>query len=361
MCLAEALLRIPDRATRDALIRDKISTGNWRPCRPLPVPLRQCRHLGLVRHRQADQSTSSEAGLSRADPLIGRSGEPMIRKGVDMAMRMMGEQFVTGQTIAEAWRTAARWKPRASAIPTTCSARPRPPPPMPTATTRLRAGDPRHRQGLRKARHLRRPRHFHQALRPAPALQPRAAGPGDGELLPRVTTLACWPPIRHRPEHRCRGSRPAGTVARPAGSVCASTRAWRAGTASASSCRPTRSAPACAGLHHRPRPPQRPPGDGATGERRILGQRDQARPGRRAGRLPGLHPQDPHRRVLHRLRPQAAGGAGCHLPAIRHAQCPDAVGHPCHGRQNFYPASTSSSVCTAWASRFTKKSSAATS
>jgi hypothetical protein len=49
----------------------------------------------------------------------------MIRKGVDMAMRLMGEQFVTGETIAEAWPTPASSKPRASATPTTCSAKPR--------------------------------------------------------------------------------------------------------------------------------------------------------------------------------------------------------------------------------------------
>jgi RHH-type proline utilization regulon transcriptional repressor/proline dehydrogenase/delta 1-pyrroline-5-carboxylate dehydrogenase len=55
-------------------------------------------------------------------------------------------------------------------------------------------------------------------------------------------------------------------------------------------------------LAAQPPPPDDPPGQG-----RVLGQRDQARPGRRPGRLPGLHPQGVHRRVLHRLRPQAAG------------------------------------------------------
>ena len=54
MCLAEALLRIPDAATRDALIRDKISTGQWHQHRrPEPVALRQCRDLGADAHRQA--------------------------------------------------------------------------------------------------------------------------------------------------------------------------------------------------------------------------------------------------------------------------------------------------------------------
>jgi RHH-type proline utilization regulon transcriptional repressor/proline dehydrogenase/delta 1-pyrroline-5-carboxylate dehydrogenase len=40
--------------------------------------------------------------------IIGKSGEPLIRKGVDMAMRLMGEQFVTGETIAEALANARK-------------------------------------------------------------------------------------------------------------------------------------------------------------------------------------------------------------------------------------------------------------
>ncbi len=103
MCLAEALLRIPDSATRDALIRDKISTADWQS------------HLGnssslfvnaatwglLITGKLT--TTNSEGGLSSAiTRLIGKGGEPLIRKGVDLGLRMMGEQFVTGQTIAEA-------------------------------------------------------------------------------------------------------------------------------------------------------------------------------------------------------------------------------------------------------------------
>ncbi|WP_428851951.1 trifunctional transcriptional regulator/proline dehydrogenase/L-glutamate gamma-semialdehyde dehydrogenase [Imbroritus primus] len=103
MCLAEALLRIPDAATRDALIRDKISHGNWQS------------HLGHSRSLFVNAAawgllltgklvaTHTETGLSNAlARLIGKSGEPVIRKGVDMAMRLMGEQFVTGETIDEA-------------------------------------------------------------------------------------------------------------------------------------------------------------------------------------------------------------------------------------------------------------------
>jgi RHH-type proline utilization regulon transcriptional repressor/proline dehydrogenase/delta 1-pyrroline-5-carboxylate dehydrogenase len=107
MCLAEALLRIPDAATRDALIRDKISDGDWR------------RHLGrspslfvnaatwglLLTGRLV--ATHNETGLSASlGRLIGKGGEPLIRKGVDIAMRLMGEQFVSGETIADALRHA---------------------------------------------------------------------------------------------------------------------------------------------------------------------------------------------------------------------------------------------------------------
>ncbi|MGH8330663.1 MAG: bifunctional proline dehydrogenase/L-glutamate gamma-semialdehyde dehydrogenase PutA, partial [Pseudomonas sp.] len=56
-------------------------------------------------------STHNEAGLtSSLSRIIGKSGEPMIRKGVDMAMRLMGEQFVTGETIAEALANASKFE-----------------------------------------------------------------------------------------------------------------------------------------------------------------------------------------------------------------------------------------------------------
>jgi RHH-type proline utilization regulon transcriptional repressor/proline dehydrogenase/delta 1-pyrroline-5-carboxylate dehydrogenase len=103
MCLAEALLRIPDAATRDALIRDKLSPGDWR------AHVGQSSSLfvnaatwGLVLTGRL-VTTTSEQGLSAAlTRLIARSGEPIIRAGVDVAMRLMGEQFVTGRTIEEA-------------------------------------------------------------------------------------------------------------------------------------------------------------------------------------------------------------------------------------------------------------------
>ena len=109
MCLAEALLRIPDRATRDALIRDKISTRDWRAhVGHSPSLFVNAATWGLVVTGKLT-ATANEMGLAQAlARLIARGGEPVIRRGVDMAMRMMGEQFVTGQTIAEALANSRR-------------------------------------------------------------------------------------------------------------------------------------------------------------------------------------------------------------------------------------------------------------
>ena len=105
MCLAEALLRIPDAGTRQQLIRDKISRGAWQA------------HLGrseslfvnaaswglLITGKLA--ASHSESGFAAALlRLVDRGGEPLIRKAVELALQMMGEQFVTGETIEQALR-----------------------------------------------------------------------------------------------------------------------------------------------------------------------------------------------------------------------------------------------------------------
>lgn len=109
MCLAEALLRIPDTATRDALIRDKIAGGDWAAhLGHSPSPFVNAATWGLLVTGKL-AATRDEAGLSAAlTRLIARGGEPVIRTGVDLCMRMMGEQFVAGRTIAEALRHAGR-------------------------------------------------------------------------------------------------------------------------------------------------------------------------------------------------------------------------------------------------------------
>lgn len=105
MCLAEALLRIPDNATRDALIRDKIGFGDWRSHlgggRSLFV---NAATWGLVVTGKLVESVEEKGLAAALTRLIARAGEPVVRRGVDFAMRLMGEQFVTGETIEEALR-----------------------------------------------------------------------------------------------------------------------------------------------------------------------------------------------------------------------------------------------------------------
>ncbi len=107
MCLAEALLRIPDAETADRLIADKISRGDWKKhLGESPSLFVNAATWGLLITGKL-VSSSSEKGLGAAlTRIIAKGGEPLIRKGVDMAMRMLGNQFVTGQTIAEALKNS---------------------------------------------------------------------------------------------------------------------------------------------------------------------------------------------------------------------------------------------------------------
>ncbi|HEX6112485.1 MAG TPA: bifunctional proline dehydrogenase/L-glutamate gamma-semialdehyde dehydrogenase PutA, partial [Geminicoccaceae bacterium] len=109
MCLAEALLRIPDAETADRLIRDKLSAGEW------------SRHLGrsgslLVnastwglmltgRFVRADLEQNADPGAWLAR-LVHRLGEPVLRQALLQAMRVLGRHFVLGQTIEQAIRRA---------------------------------------------------------------------------------------------------------------------------------------------------------------------------------------------------------------------------------------------------------------
>ncbi|WP_395345141.1 bifunctional proline dehydrogenase/L-glutamate gamma-semialdehyde dehydrogenase PutA [Ningiella sp. W23] len=109
MCLAEALLRVPDKATQDELIRDKLSQGKWAP------------HLGnsdsvfvnasawglmftgnMVTY--ADKRKQEQLGLLKKT--LGRLGEPVIRRAMNIAMKVMGKQFVMGETIEDALERA---------------------------------------------------------------------------------------------------------------------------------------------------------------------------------------------------------------------------------------------------------------
>ena len=105
MCVAEALLRIPDQETADKLIRDKLGDADWE------------KHLGqsesvlvnastwglMLTGRLVNLNDTTRHDVPGAfKRLVGRVGEPVVRLAVRQAMRIMGHQFVMGRTIGEA-------------------------------------------------------------------------------------------------------------------------------------------------------------------------------------------------------------------------------------------------------------------
>jgi len=108
LCLAEALLRIPDAQNVDRLIRDKIGAADWES------------HLGHSESMFVNASTWAlmlTGRLLRADStahdlravlhrFVARSGEPVVRRAVTAAMHILGRQFVMGRTIEEALERA---------------------------------------------------------------------------------------------------------------------------------------------------------------------------------------------------------------------------------------------------------------
>jgi RHH-type proline utilization regulon transcriptional repressor/proline dehydrogenase/delta 1-pyrroline-5-carboxylate dehydrogenase len=109
MCLAEALLRIPDADTADRLIADKLGSADWQA------------HLGkseslfvnastwalLLTGRIVRPAEVEEAPASFFARLVERVGEPVVRAALRQAMRILGEQFVMGETIESALQRAA--------------------------------------------------------------------------------------------------------------------------------------------------------------------------------------------------------------------------------------------------------------
>ncbi len=102
MCLAEALLRVPDAATIDALIEDKIAPSDWSAhLGQSSSPLVNASTWGLLlTGRVLDTGAPGIAGTLTT--MIRRLGEPVIRTAVGAAIRQMGRQFVLGEDIAAA-------------------------------------------------------------------------------------------------------------------------------------------------------------------------------------------------------------------------------------------------------------------
>jgi RHH-type transcriptional regulator, proline utilization regulon repressor / proline dehydrogenase / delta 1-pyrroline-5-carboxylate dehydrogenase len=111
MCIAEALLRIPDDATADRLIAEKLATGDWSA------------HAGKSESLFVNASTWGlmlTGGILELDPAIKtdttgwmrkftrKAGEPLVRLAVRRAMRIIGGEFVVGRSIEEALARSAR-------------------------------------------------------------------------------------------------------------------------------------------------------------------------------------------------------------------------------------------------------------
>ncbi len=107
MCLAEALLRVPDPQTIDELIADKIEPSNWglHLGRSSSSLVNASTWALLLTGRILDDSieqNDSVNPVSALRQLIKRLGEPVVRTAVSQAMKLLGTQFVLGQSIDEA-------------------------------------------------------------------------------------------------------------------------------------------------------------------------------------------------------------------------------------------------------------------
>ena len=101
MCLAEALLRVPDATTIDALIEDKIAPSEWaKHLGNSSSPLVNASTWGLMLTGKVLTDGQGVASVLRG--VVRRLGEPVIRKAVARAMKELGAQFVLGQTIEAA-------------------------------------------------------------------------------------------------------------------------------------------------------------------------------------------------------------------------------------------------------------------
>ncbi|MCO4837777.1 MAG: bifunctional proline dehydrogenase/L-glutamate gamma-semialdehyde dehydrogenase PutA [Oceanospirillaceae bacterium] len=109
MCMAEALLRVPDKASISALIEDKVQAGDWSS------------HLGhsdsslinsstwalLVTGKLLAPADADKIGATMRG-LVKRVGEPVVRKAVAQSMKELGSQFVLGRTMTEATHRAKK-------------------------------------------------------------------------------------------------------------------------------------------------------------------------------------------------------------------------------------------------------------
>jgi len=114
MCLAEALLRIPDADTADALIRDKLAGTRWDSANEAEGGLllnATTWGLMLTGRLAAWRDEPGEEPVTLLRRLVARAGEPVVRTAIRQAMKIMAEQFIVGETIDAAIARAAEREP----------------------------------------------------------------------------------------------------------------------------------------------------------------------------------------------------------------------------------------------------------
>lgn len=111
MCIAEALLRIPDADTADRLIADKLTSAKWEDhlgeSNSLFVNASTWSLMLTGRLLQLDEKTRNNP-FHLLGKLVNRAGEPIVRTATRQAMRIMGHQFVMGQTIEQALKRSSK-------------------------------------------------------------------------------------------------------------------------------------------------------------------------------------------------------------------------------------------------------------
>lgn len=103
MSLAEALIRVPDNYTADALIRDKMSVADWKKhLKDDNGMIVNASTWGLMMTGRVVNIDNGTTAAGFLDRMTKKMGEPMIRAAMQKAMRIMGHQFVLGETIEDA-------------------------------------------------------------------------------------------------------------------------------------------------------------------------------------------------------------------------------------------------------------------
>jgi RHH-type proline utilization regulon transcriptional repressor/proline dehydrogenase/delta 1-pyrroline-5-carboxylate dehydrogenase len=99
MCLAEALLRIPDSTTKSQLIRDKVGAGDWQADTDTPFMTRLANMGLLTTGKVMNLGLHGRGFFNTISSLVRRFGDPLIRQMMAQTVKIMGQQFVMGETI----------------------------------------------------------------------------------------------------------------------------------------------------------------------------------------------------------------------------------------------------------------------